>query len=312
MDIIIRYYMNVNRILYNNDNNLTFRNVSVFDSYFRHFFFLHLYYKMENIVLQINEPISVEQRLTDRIDESCSVLLYKINLTQVEIDEYATGKATWTTFESLIMLKGYLHDAGVTIVYASCGVHYKGENQRPHIHYHLIIRNKPSGIFISANSTHRNRWFAKADAQDRYGHTSGWTNITVKMPKKLNPVWSTLAYPFKEGHAVRSACLMNDKEFDFLMAYGKNLYEVSCGNRARQDACDDRKKVALNNLAKLCRDNKDKFSTYAEMIYWLDDNFIDLLPIDEKPDLRQYTSNCQKIGNELKLFKYSSLVLGKR
>lgn len=258
--------------------------------------------------LHIEEIESIGERLSRLIDETTTVMNFKIDIDEDDAILYKRNQS-YTNFDGLHIIRLYLSSLKVDIIYSSCGVHFKGENKRPHIHWHFILKNIPSGTFKTCNSTHRKRWL---DAQATKGFHWNFDNISVKFPKKEKPVWQTLAYPFKEGHAVKGFSQLSLEEFEFLMTYGKNLYEVSLANRERQDASEDRRRVALNSLAQLCRNNKDKFSTFEQMVYWLDDNFMALLPLDEKPDGRQYTSNCHRIGNELGLFKYSSLVLGKR
>jgi len=171
------------------------------------------------------------------------------------------------------------------------------------VHYHLIVKSLPSGTFQSNNSQHRKRWLAKEGNE-----TFSFENVSIRFPKKEDPVWQVLSYPFKEGYMMKKGTKIPKKFLDFLIEYGKNLYQVSLGNRARNEACDERKKQALLILAKLCEEHKSEFKDYREMVIWLDTNYIDTLSLEERPDPRNYKTNCQKIASYLGKLKYSDIV----
>jgi len=145
----------------------------------------------------------------------------------------------------------YLKDSGVETVFSSCGLHINGENKRPHVHYHVICKSLPTGTFQSNNSQHRKRWLAKEGNE-----VSSFENTSIRFPKKENPVWCHLAYPYKENKPIIAGEKNIKKYKQFLIGYAVNLYEISLGNRAKQEACDERKKTALVSLAKLLESTK--------------------------------------------------------
>lgn len=235
--------------------------------------------------------------LTNSITAEYECISIKINYLDDEYD----ASDNQSPPDNFYAVQAYLNELKIDILYSSCGLHLNGKNKIPHIHYALICKNIPKGTFVTANSTHRKRWLAKNEDFNFEG-------VSFSFPKKENPVWQILSYPLKEGHAIPKGILMATKYLDFVTAYGKNLYQVSLGNHARQDACEERKKVALLSLAKLCEDNKSEFSSYREMVIWLDTNYIDKLSLEEKPDPRNYKTNCQKICVHLGKLKYSDIV----
>lgn len=244
---------------------------------------------------------SLAEELSQNILDEYRCISCKINFAEDEdIDEHPHG---------LFALVYYFMDLKLDVVYSTAGLHLQGENKRPHVHYHLIVRNMPGGTFVSCNSTHRKRWLSKDD-------NDSWSfdNVSIRFPKKENPVWQHLAYPLKEGKLIKKKIYKFElyknveKFMPFLTTYAQNLYEVSLGNRARQEACTDRKKHQLNLLYNLCKEHKDKFHSYSEMVIWLDDNYIKKLELDEFPDPRNYKTNCQKICISLGKLKYSDIV----
>jgi len=245
---------------------------------------------MEDIPLQLSESIKEEYRC----------ISVKINYKDGEYDEENKEQPP----DDFHSVSSYFSDCKLEIIYSTMGLHLNGENKKPHIHYHLIVKELPSGTFQSNNSQHRKRWLAKEGNE-----VFGFENTSIRFPKKENPVWQHLAYPFKEGYIQkRGVKNLNTKQIEFLKDYAINLYQVSLGNRARQEACEERKKVALNTLAKLCEEHKSEFTDYRTMIIWLDTNYIDGLPLDEKPDPRNYKTNCQKIAIHLGILKYSDII----
>lgn len=253
--------------------------------------------ELEPLVFDVSSnPLA--QELSSLILDEYRCISVKINYAK---DEYQEGVLAPPDEFGCVL--AYLRDSNIDVVFSTCGLHLKGENKRPHIHYHLIVKALPTGTFQSNNSLHRNRWLAK-EGNDVYS----FENTSFRFPKKENPVWQQLAYPFKEGLPIVKGIKNISKYKDFLMTYGTNLYQVSLGNRARQEACDERKKTALLSLAKLCEEHKSEFSDYRQMVIWLDTNYIDTLPLEEKPDPRNYKTNCQKICIHLGKLKYSDII----
>lgn len=248
--------------------------------------------------LEIQEvQLSLAEELSQSITEECRCISVKINFAK---DEYEDETSIPSEFFSV---KSYFADCKLDILYTTCGLHLLGENKKPHIHYHVITRSMPSGTFMSSNSQHRKRWQAKEGNE-----IFTFENVSIRFPKKESPVWQHLAYPFKEGLPIPKGNNIPKKYLEFLIEYAKNLYQVSLGNRARQDACEERKKTNLLSLAKLCEEHKSEFNNFREMMIWLDTNYIDTLSLEDLPDPRNYKTNCQKIGVFLKKLKYSDIL----
>lgn len=251
----------------------------------------------ESIKLEIEE-LSLAEELSSTIQEDYKCISVKINYTK---DEYDADLVTPP--DEFHSVKAYFNDCKLDIVYSTLGLHLQGENKKPHVHYHLIVRSLPSGTFQSANPMHRKRWQSK-EGNEMYT----FENVSIRFPKKEDPVWQQLAYPFKEGRPIMVGCKNITKYYNFLMEYATNLYQVSLGNRARQEACDERKKTNLLSLAKLCQDHKSEFTTFKEMMIWLDTSYIAMLDLEDYPDPRNYKTNCQKICVHLGKLKYSDMI----
>lgn len=249
-------------------------------------------------MLEQEQPLSLAEELSQTILDEYRCISVKINYAE---DEYDANNIMPP--DELASVKAYFYHCKLDVVYSTCGIHLQGDNKKPHVHYHLIVKNLPTGTFQSSNSQHRKRWLAKEDNE-----VFSFENVSIRFPKKENPVWQHLAYPFKEGLPIVRYNYNIKKYFEFLMEYAKNLYEVSLGNRARQDACNERKKVSLLSLAQLCQENKNEFNNFKEMMIWLDTSYIATLDLEDYPDPRNYKTNCQKICVQLGKLKYSDII----
>jgi len=249
--------------------------------------------------LEVLQEKSISENFELDIPDDSMVINVKLNVEDEEDVDYYD-------------IKKYVKELGCNILFSSVGLHKNGENKVPHIHYNFITTpfHPPSNP-----SQHRRRWAKKADAGLQFLETSWKFHHKLDLSK---PKYNTLAYPLKEGLIVKTPLskdiyiygekTMTKPQLDFLIEYGKTLYEASLGLRHRQDKCEERKKNALNDLAKLCSDNKHLFSSYVEMVKWLDDNYIKNLTIEEYPDPRNYKINCQKIAVNLGKLKYSDII----
>lgn len=238
----------------------------------------------------------IPSQLSALILEEYRVMSFRINYAK---DEYEEGSLDPP--DEVFSIIAYLRDSKVDIIFSTAGIHLNGENKRPHMHYHIIVKELPSGTFQTANSTHRKRWLAKDDNKG-----FSFENVSVCFPKKEDPVWQVLSYPYKEGLVCMHPALKKiDKKYnDFLIDYGKNLYQVSLGNRARKDACEERKQKAQDSLYDFCILNKEKFRNYKEMKEFLEDNYLSTLDRSQKPTLNNYRNNVQIVANTLGLFRY--------
>lgn len=250
----------------------------------------------------MSEEVNYSEELSSLILEDYTCISCKIN--------YAVNEDTEDPPEQLFSLLSYLLDLKLDVVFSTCGKHLNGKNKRPHVHWHLIVKDKLTGTFVTHNSTHRSRWMAKQDNVE-----FKMDNVSISFPKKKSPVWQHLAYPYKEGHVVNSPgrkLNFNVKKYQqFLTEYAVSLYQVSLGNRARDEACAERKKQALLDLEDLCKNNQSEFSNYVEMVRWLDTAYIQTLDFykGEYPSTNNYKINCQQVAVKLGLIKYSDIIL---
>lgn len=201
----------------------------------------------------------------------------------------------------------YFDHCGFKILASSGGWHLNGKSGVPHIHYHFFVENY-AGPALTNPSQHRNRYFNSNGIQ-----LSGDLKVKFKTILKQMPAWQFLSYPLKEGIFFpfaynKDSCYkfdgkrMSDGMLSFLLEIGNSIYRQALALRERQNKCSERKQLALNQLFEICRENN--FSSYKQMREWLEENYLDNLPIDELPELRNYNTNCQKVGKILKLFRY--------
>jgi len=211
----------------------------------------------------------------------------------------------------LSCIRDYLIDCNVKVICSTVGLHVNGEHKKPHLHYHMACErfNKPSNP-----SQHRQRWLSKDNDRNLDGVSVMYQKIDTTQPK-----YSFLSYPLKEGfpcnlhhgsakdYFVIDSRPMEKGEKKYLVDVGTEIYNKQLGLRMRQDKCVERKQLALTCLYQLCFDNKHLYSSYKEMLRWLDTNYIDMLELTEMPDPKNYKTNTQKIATKLGFLKYSDL-----
>lgn len=254
---------------------------------------------LSNVLIESLET-HIAQELSSLILDSYRCISVKINYNHGEFDPSNVEMP-----DEWHCVKYYFKDVGLDIVYSTCGVHLKGDAGRPHIHYHLIVKAYPSQkTFVSNQSEFRRRW---RDKESNEGFS--FPNTSIRFPDKENPVWQHLSYPLKEGIPIKKGIKgINLEQYNFLKSYGMTRYQVSLGDRARNDASVQRKKVTRDSLFKVCHDGAINFNTYREMTAWLDINYINKLEFDEYPDPKNYKTNCQQIAVKLGKLKYSEIV----
>ena len=253
--------------------------------------------------LTVTELKSMPEMLEEELSElPYMVICVKLNISDMELFPF-------------VDLKQYLDDNEIVVKYSSYGLHLKGENKRPHVHMNMIVFPFNIKKIMQNASQHRKRWYDK-NIENQIDEQ--FMNLTFKFYQFLDPLkpkYSTLSYPLKEGLHIYGKHFSNyayqnvNKEmFDFLLSVGTSIYNKEVGLHQRQDKCEERKQCALQDLFRLCNDNKSNFGSYREMSIWLDINYIDKLDINEYPDPRNYKTNLQKIAVKLKLMKYSEMV----
>lgn len=242
---------------------------------------------------------SIADLMEARISDESTVITVKVDLT----DDYDYDmRPSW----SLIDIRSYLDDCGVNVIALSSGLHLKGKNQKPHLHYHFITEHH---LPPTNPSQHRKRWMIKTN-RDLSDCSFKYQNIKQNMPR-----YGILAYPLKEGLYLRPNTSyewfgekMTQAMFNFLLEVGQSIYQKEIGLKMRQDKCEERKKVSLNELFELCKTNSSHFHNLKSMLVWLDENYIAKLELDEYPDPKNYKTNCQKICVALGKLKYSEIL----
>lgn len=261
---------------------------------------------MELTLEEIEPEISISQQFEEAIPDDVMVINVKLNFDITDEEPLEERHRILPTYE----IRKYIENLGCKILFSSAGYHLNGERKQPHLHYNFIT----TSFKVPSNpSQHRNRWFNKEDDAN-----SDFLKCTFKFHQAIDtktPKYSVLSYPLKEGLQVKenrlytfNATPMTKAQKTFLMETGKAIYEKEQGLKLRQDKCEERKKIALNDLFKLCSDNKTEFSNFKQMIVWLDCNYIDKLNIEEYPDPKNYKTNCQKIAVALGKLKYSDIL----
>jgi len=257
------------------------------------------------------------QTFIDHFEENIpdDAMVVKVKLNDInEQDEHSLF--------SFINAKNFVEDCFGTILFSSCGLHLKGRNKIPHYHFHAILKSfkPPSNMTVKKNG-----WIAKDPTERQMPNSSiQITPINHSMPK-----YHVLTYPLKEGtmpnhyedvdddlvsrvfidYTVKNK-RMAKKYMDFLLSVGNEIYQTELAANHRREKCEQRKKDKLNELFDLCDANKDKFYDFPSMLIWLDE-YIFELPLNEKPDIRNFRSNAEKVANKLRMLKYSDVILGK-
>jgi hypothetical protein len=254
---------------------------------------------MDNIKIDFEESEkSIPALIEEQIPDDASVITIKFSR------DISDNMGEWNGYRAVA--DRYLKDCGVKVLASSAGIHLNGRSQKFHIHYHLITErhNEPSNP-----SQHRKRWCAKNE------EIMDDISFKYQLLKKDQEKYAVLSYPLKEG---RFTTFKNEsytylgkpmtKEMQkFLVDAGKAIYDKELGLAMRQEKCEERKQATLTNLYDLCNQNKAQFSSFREMMEWLDINYIAKLELTEMPCPKNYKTNCQKIAVYLGFLKYSQL-----
>lgn len=250
------------------------------------------------LTIKEKDEDSTLQVLEDSIPDDATCISVKINVPDFEEQD----PNHLPVYGSVVR---YLKDCGVDIIASSSGLHQNGKREIPHIHYHFIVAhyNEPSNP-----SQHRKRWLAKSgnDGENFLDASFKYQRIDIRSPK-----YQFLAYPLKESKVLKrkyytfQGANMTIEMINFLRSVGETIYNTALALRLRQDKCTERKQLALKELYEICK--AESFSSYKQMMTWLDTNYIDTLELEEMPDPKNYKTNCQKVAVKLKLLKYSEL-----
>lgn len=196
----------------------------------------------------------------------------------------------------------------LTIYAYTCGLHLNGKSKKPHIHLHMIVDNfePPSNV-----SRDKKVWGNKNDT-DMSLYSFKFQKLDVDAPK-----FQFLAYPLKEkkqvlpkkDHYFLLGEPMSFEYIRFLENVGNDIYSRAYAIKLRVEKSDQKKIHKLQLLKELCEQNRDKFSTYREMMKWLDVAFIHTLKVEEKPNPKNYKDMCFIVANTLGLVEYSDVCM---
>lgn len=254
---------------------------------------------MDNIELVIEESEkSIPELMQEEIPDDATVITIKFSR------DISDNMGEWNGYRAVV--DRYLRDCGAKVLASSAGVHLNGRSQKFHIHYHLITERF---IEPSNPSQHRKRWCSKND------EIMDDISFKYQQLKKDQEKYAVLSYPLKEGRftSYRAATYrylglpMSNEMMRFLADAGKAIYDKELGLAMRQEKSEERKQATLTNLYDLCNQNKQYFSSFKEMMEWLDVNYIAKLELTEMPCPKNYKTNCQKISVYLGFLKYSQL-----
>lgn len=201
----------------------------------------------------------------------------------------------------------YVRSLGASIHVASGGVHYKGLRGKPHVHYVVV-----SSCFAAvSNPSARKARFAKriedADARRRFCETTQKVSSNHKWARDRTK-WQPLAYPLKEGNRLPAEMYhgLDEQYINFLVSVGTTIYDTQVALHARQEACEERKKNALNELWDIVKDRQ--FRSTREMAQFLDEKYIAKLELTDYPDPKNYATNVKKCAVKLGILRYSEML----
>lgn len=269
----------------------------------------------------LDEPLEDDslQAMCDKIPDDAMCVTIKVNLNDLPDDLSAEFLAMKPYINEYLL---YITEALKTkVLYSSGGFHLLGKNKNAHYHFSLITERFGFDSWetkLKNRADHRKRWAKKAAKEG--GHdvddfSDEWKNSEWKIqPIDLSvPKFQSLAYPLKEGHSFPKTKKyfigMSPIQIGALEIYGKQLYQSSLAHNIRQDKMEERKKNNLINLYELVEKNKNNFSSYHSMLYWLDTEYISSLELSEYPCPLNYKKDVQKIAVKLGFLKFSDLVI---
>jgi len=201
-----------------------------------------------------------------------------------------------------------------SVIASIAGLHKLGKAEKPHSHYTFIVdtfHSKP----VTCNPTdHRKKWCKRTGRDPDY--FKGKLSVKISAIDSDKPLYYPLAYPLKEGHRIAHSELylrrtqVTEEHMRFLEEVGTSLYSASKSKQEARDKDDNKKKRHRTDLLAFCKDNRNKFSNYQELVLYLDDAYYAPIPFEEKPDLANYKKNIQIVAVELSILKASAFIIG--
>jgi len=212
----------------------------------------------------------------------------------------------WNLAHEYIQLLGY------TVIASSVGMHLKGKNARPHIHFHFVIK-QPFEVLTSKHSMIKTR-YVKTLEPDSYilFKQMSFKHMPIDTKK---PLWCILSYPLKEkirGHK-EMYCLAGSEYIssdivELLELVGSDIYQSSVAQSERNEKSQQRKSEDLEELFLVAQKNRSAFKNFQQMQSWFDNVYLRKLAhhegIHSLPDIVNFNKNLKKIGYMLNIFEY--------
>lgn len=215
----------------------------------------------------------------------------------------------------------YLTDYGLDIVASSVGIHTQGKNEKPHAHFHYLVKiiggsAKKNGVKPSNPSGDRKRWSQK---NHELGFVDINTNVEFKyqdLNERKNYHADMLSYPLKEGQPALNRSyytynnmIMLDEMYNALLEHGKALFAAAQAEKSRKEKLAEGSYSVMTDILTIAQMalSREEFDTYEGMRRYLDDRYIKKLPLNQYPRPNDYKVHCQKIGVYLGLLRYSDL-----
>lgn len=216
-------------------------------------------------------------------------------------------------FDDLIDVRSFIiEQAKSDVIIATAGIHFKGKNEKPHLHYCVACKNfkKPSNC-----TNWKKAWIKKSGVEDDY--FEGWS-FKFKNLMEAKCKYNPLAYPFKEGHVVKRGCwvLRDEKRVSipfevvsFMEARGKQLYAEAMARHESEE-----RRVAFNNntlgeMLSFAVENKGEFSTKEEMAQFFETEWLNKFEnVCDKPAWNNYEKNLKVIAQHLGLYNWGRAV----
>lgn len=245
---------------------------------------------------QFSNPIAYVFEENIGLTDLC--VSFKINIPNMDEDEQIR------LVQKLIL---YMKSHAELICYTQ-GIHTEGKRQIPHIHLHFIINSSTGWSKVMTNaSQHRKRWFAK----EGYEYPdSKVIEMKCQAVDQTQPKYHFLAYPMKEGKYLKRATMfeflnapMTTEMRNFLVDYGKSLYNLKVAHDLANDRCEERKELKYSEIL-LCAKSFTG-TTFREFQIHMEASYIQKIidKGDNVPDIDNYKKNLKRAAVQLKFFK---------
>jgi len=206
----------------------------------------------------------------------------------------------------------YIQQLGYTVIASSVGMHLKGKNGNPHIHFHFVIK-QPFQVLTSKHSMIKTRYVKTLEPPEYLLFKQmSWKHMPIDDKK---PLWCILSYPFKEKirgpkemYCLAGSDFIPYEIIELLELVGSDIYQSSVAQSERNEKSQQRKSEDLEELLQVAVKNRSAFKNFQQMQCWFDTVYLRKLAhhegIHSLPDIVNFNKNLKKIGYMLNLFEY--------